>query len=91
MKGISYFGLLLKKGKLTFLIERMMKQFHEFVITGCFCIFGRNYVIYQESAIFALMKPEISDWNVIPYAEAWKRQTEWFDALVQAKQEGESM
>lgn len=33
------------------------------------------------------MKTEISDWKVIPYAEAWKRQTEWFDALVRAKQE----
>ncbi len=43
---------------------------------------------YRKSAIFALMKPKISDWNVIPYAEAWKRQTEWFDALVQAKQAG---
>lgn len=35
------------------------------------------------------MKLEISDWGVIPYAEAWNRQTEWFDALVQAKQAGE--
>lgn len=34
------------------------------------------------------MKPKISDWKVIPYAEAWTRQTEWFDALVHAKQEG---
>lgn len=38
---------------------------------------------------FVIMKLEISDWKVIPYAEAWNRQTEWFDALVQAKQAGE--
>lgn len=31
---------------------------------------------------------EISDWNIIPYVEAWQRQTEWFDALVLAKQAG---
>ena len=35
------------------------------------------------------MKLEISDWNMIPYAGAWSRQTEWFDALVHAKQAGE--
>lgn len=35
------------------------------------------------------MKLEISDWKVIPYAEAWDKQTEWFDALVNAKQAGE--
>ena len=35
------------------------------------------------------MKLEISDWNMIPYAGAWSRQTEWFDALVHAKQTGE--
>ena len=27
-----------------------------------------------------------SDWGLIPYAEAWQRQTEWFDSLIQAKQ-----
>lgn len=32
------------------------------------------------------MELQISDWGVIPYAEAWNRQTEWFDALVCAKQ-----
>ena len=26
-----------------------------------------------------------SDWGLIPYAEAWQRQTEWFDSLIQAK------
>lgn len=26
------------------------------------------------------------DWQTIPYAEAWQRQTEWFDAVIQAKQ-----
>jgi len=41
---------------------------------------------FDKNNIFALMKPIISDWNVVPYAEAWKRQTEWFDALVHAKQ-----
>lgn len=35
------------------------------------------------------MKTEISDWKIIPYAEAWNRQTECFDALVHAKQAGE--
>ena len=37
------------------------------------------------------MKLEISDWNMIPYAGAWSRQTEWFDALVHAKQAGEEL
>lgn len=27
----------------------------------------------------------IEDWGIIAYADAWKRQTEWFDALVEAK------
>lgn len=35
------------------------------------------------------MKTIVTDWNLIPYSEAWQRQTEWFDALVQAKQQGE--
>lgn len=35
------------------------------------------------------MKTTVTDWNLIPYAEAWQRQTEWFDALVSAKQSGE--
>lgn len=35
------------------------------------------------------MKLEVSDWKVVPYAEAWNRQTEWFDALVHAKLTGE--
>lgn len=30
----------------------------------------------------------VTDWNLIPYAEAWQRQTEYFDALVLAKQKG---
>ena len=34
------------------------------------------------------MRLELSDWNLIPYAEAWTRQTEWFDALLEAKQAG---
>lgn len=34
------------------------------------------------------MKPEIIDWQTLPYAEAWKRQEEWFDAVVHAKLTG---
>lgn len=34
------------------------------------------------------MKTHIEDWELIPYADAWHRQTEYFDALVQAKQSG---
>lgn len=30
----------------------------------------------------------VTDWNLIPYAEAWQRQTECFDTLVLAKQKG---
>ena len=37
------------------------------------------------------MRLEISDWNMIPYAGAWSRQTEWFDALVHAKQTESAM
>ena len=36
------------------------------------------------------MKTITTDWELIPYSEAWSRQTEWFDALVHAKQNGES-
>lgn len=39
--------------------------------------------------IFARMKTITIDWNLIPYSEAWQRQTEWFDALVRAKHDGE--
>ena len=35
------------------------------------------------------MKTVLVDWNLIPYAEAWQRQTEWFDTLVCAKAQGE--
>ena len=35
------------------------------------------------------MKLNVTDWNIIPYADAWTRQTEWFDALIHAKQAGE--
>ena len=31
---------------------------------------------------------EIENWGVISYPEAWQRQTELFDELVNAKQEG---
>lgn len=30
----------------------------------------------------------IVNWGLIPYAEAWKRQTEWFEELIAAKQNG---
>ena len=36
------------------------------------------------------MKTITTDWELIPYSEAWSRQTEWFDALVHAKQNGEN-
>lgn len=36
------------------------------------------------------MKTNYVDWNLIPYAEAWQKQTEWFDILIRAKAEGES-
>lgn len=35
------------------------------------------------------MKLNITDWNIILYAEAWTRQTECFDALIRAKQAGQ--
>lgn len=35
------------------------------------------------------MKLNVTDWNIIPYADAWTRQTEWFDTLIRAKQAGE--
>lgn len=34
------------------------------------------------------MKTHIEDWELTPYADAWHRQTAYFDALVQAKQSG---
>ncbi|KAA6312806.1 Octanoyltransferase, partial [termite gut metagenome] len=30
-----------------------------------------------------------SDWNLIPYPQAWERQKQLFDALIQAKQHSE--
>lgn len=36
------------------------------------------------------MKTTVVDWNLISYSEAWQQQTEWFDALVAAKQNGEA-
>lgn len=36
------------------------------------------------------MNTEISDWGLIEYEKAWKRQEEWFDALVGAKQGGQA-
>ncbi|MDD3037722.1 lipoyl(octanoyl) transferase LipB [Bacteroides sp.] len=31
------------------------------------------------------MKTTFVNWNLVPYADAWQRQMEWFDALVHAK------
>lgn len=36
------------------------------------------------------MKTVLVDWDLIPYANAWQQQTEWFNALVEAKEHGES-
>ena len=36
------------------------------------------------------MKTVLVDWNLIPYSEAWQRQTDWFDAVVRAKAQGET-
>lgn len=33
------------------------------------------------------MKTTFVDWGLVPYAEAWERQTEWFDEVVRAKSE----
>lgn len=44
---------------------------------------GVNYLFL----IFVSMKTEVVNWGVVPYAEAWERQTEWFDGVVQAKQQ----
>ncbi len=33
------------------------------------------------------METTTIDWGLIPYSEAWQQQTEWFDALIQAKQD----
>ena len=35
------------------------------------------------------MKTVFIDWNLIPYAEAWQRQAEWFDGVVRAKAQSE--
>lgn len=35
------------------------------------------------------MKTTVTDWKLIPYSEAWQRQTAWFDELVRAKQNRE--
>ncbi len=34
------------------------------------------------------MKLSVEDWNVIPYAEAWTRQSEYFETLIRAKEAG---
>lgn len=35
------------------------------------------------------MKLSIENWNLLPYAEAWTRQTEYFNALIRAKEVGQ--
>ena len=34
------------------------------------------------------VKLAFADWGLVPYAEAWERQTTYFNALVSAKLEG---
>lgn len=34
------------------------------------------------------MKTSVVDWGMVPYSDSWNRQTEWFDALVDAKLNG---
>lgn len=36
------------------------------------------------------MKTLFVDWGLIPYAEAWERQTDWFNAVVNAKAQKEA-
>lgn len=36
------------------------------------------------------MKTLFVDWGLIPYAEAWERQTDWFNAVVDAKAQKEA-
>lgn len=48
------------------------------------------YVFYFYLFTFVSMKTMLVDWNLISYAEAWQRQTEWFDALIHAKMSGEA-
>ncbi len=38
--------------------------------------------------MFAGMETTTIDWGLIPYPEAWNKQTQWFDGVVQAKQNG---
>ena len=33
---------------------------------------------------------KIENWGLVPYSEAWKRQTELFNAVVEAKQVGKT-
>ena len=40
------------------------------------------------SQTIVTMNTTFIDWNLVPYAESWERQTVCFDALVKAKQEG---
>ena len=57
---------------------------------SCVCyIRPTNVHIFFLFLTFVFMKTVFIDWNLIPYAEAWQRQTEWFDGIVRAKAEGE--
>ncbi len=49
-------------------------------------VFG--FIMQKILCTFAGMETMIEDWGLIPYAEAWQRQTTCFDALLQAKCEG---
>lgn len=49
-----------------------------------------NVHIFFYFSIFVRMKTIVIDWNLIPYSDAWNRQTEWFDALIRAKMDGEA-
>lgn len=48
-----------------------------------------NIGIFFNFVIFVRMKTIVTDWELIPYSEAWSRQTDCFDALVRAKLSGE--
>ena len=49
-----------------------------------------NVLIIFYFFIFVDMKTTLVDWNQISYDEAWQRQTEWFDALISAKNNREA-
>ena len=55
-----------------------------------FVIFGQQMYTFSFYFLPLFFKKTVFiDWNLIPYAEAWQQQTEWFDGIVRAKAEGE--